>query len=317
MIETDSASIAPPMERPSALLPAEPGPLKLKAADGPDAVEETIIRPLSGWIGINWREMWTHRELLLFLIKRDILVRYKQTVLGIAWAVVQPLLTMAIFTLIFGRFAGIPPEGFPYPVFVFAGLIPWTLFSQGMAASAMSLVNQQHLLTKVYFPRLFIPVAAAAVFLVDLAISLAIYGLLLSYYIIFDSAQLPLNWMPSLGTVWLLALVPLTLIATLGIGLTLASLSVFYRDFKHIVPFLVQILMYVSPVIYPARLVGHWWPILSFNPMFGIIDAYRSAILGLPWNFAALAISSATAIVLFLFSIFYFRKTERRFADFA
>ena len=161
---------------------------------------------------------------------------------------------MLIFTLIFGRFARIPSEGFPYPVFVFAGLIPWTLFSQGMSASALSLVNQQHLLTKVYFPRLFVPIAAAAVFLVDLLISLVIYAVILLYY----------GVAPSWGIVWLPPLILLTLVATLGLGVTLAALTVFYRDFKHIVPFLVQILMYVTPVIYPSGMIG---PALAVGPV--------------------------------------------------
>ena len=253
-------------------------------------------------------EMWSHRELLAFLILRDVSVRYKQTVLGVAWAVVQPLLTMLIFTLIFGRFAKISSDGYPYAVFVFAGLIPWTLFSQGMSAAALSLVNQQQLLTKVYFPRLFVPVAAAAVFLVDLAISLGIYAVVMLYY----------GVAPSWGVVWLLVLIPLTFAATLGLGVTLAALTVFYRDFKHIIPFMVQILLYVTPVIYPLKYIGpEWQLILSLNPMFGIVPAYRSAILGSEWNLPSLAISTASTLGLLAFSLFYFRKTERRFADFA
>lgn len=303
MIHTETTAV----ERLNGTLTDDSGLSAIGAGDGPEYTEETIIRPRSGWIGINWKEMWSHRELFFFLVWRDVSVRYKQTVLGPAWAVVQPLLTMLIFTLIFGRFVGIPPEGLPYPVFVFAGLIPWTLFSQGMSAAALSLVNQQQMLTKVYFPRLFVPIAAACVFLVDLLISLGLYGLLLLYY----------GVVPSWGFVLVPGLVVLTLFATLGIGVTLAALTVFYRDFKHVVPFLIQILMFVCPIIYPARSVGRWWPILSLNPMFGIIDAYRSAMLGLPWNLGSLAISTATATAMFIFSLFYFRKTEREFADFA
>jgi lipopolysaccharide transport system permease protein len=270
-------------------------------------VQEMVICPRSGWIGINWREMWSHRELLGFLIWREFSVRYKQTVLGSAWAIVQPVIMMAIFSIIFGRFAKIDPEGFPYPVFVFAGLIPWTLFSQGMPQAALSLVNQQQLLTKVYFPRLFVPIAAAAVFLVDLLISLIIYGAVLLYY----------GVVPSWGSVWLVLLIPLTMIATLSIGVTLAALTVFYRDFKHVVPFLTQILMYITPVAYPAKLVSSRWQVLlSLNPMFGIVTAYRSAILGTDWNFRTLIMSTASAVILLLFGMFYFRKVERRFADF-
>jgi lipopolysaccharide transport system permease protein len=276
--------------------------------DAPDRVEEIVIRPRPGWIGVNWREMWSQRELLFFLVWRDISVRYKQTVLGVAWAVVQPLLTMVIFTLIFGRFANIPSEDFDYPVFVFAGLIPWTLFSQGLSASALSLINQQNLMTKIYFPRLFVPIAAAGVFVVDLLISLVIYAVIMAYY----------GVAPSWGVVWLPALVLLTFVATLGPGITLAALTVFYRDFKHIIPFMIQILMYVSPVIYPVSMIGRRWQlILSVNPLFGIISGYRSAILGRPWDFPLLAISTASAVTLFIFSVYYFRKTERQFADFA
>jgi len=270
--------------------------------------QELVIRPRPGWIAIDWQEIWSHRELLAFLVWRDISVRYKQTVLGVAWAVVQPVMMMTIFSLIFGKFARFDSDGFPYPVFVFAGLIPWTLFSQGMSQSALSLVNQQHLLTKVYFPRLFVPVAAAMVFLVDLLISLGLYAVVLLYY----------GVRPSWGVVWLPPLTVLTLVATLGLGLMLASLTVFYRDFKHLVPFLVQILMYLTPVIYPLKYVGpRWQLILSLNPMFGIVVAYRSAILGSAWNVPCLAISTASAVGLFTLSLFYFRKTERRFADFA
>jgi lipopolysaccharide transport system permease protein len=183
------------------------------------------------------------------------------------------------------------------------------MYSQGLSASALSLINQQQLLTKVYFPRLFVPIASAGVFAVDLLISLVIYAAIMAYY----------GVAPSWGALWLLVLVPLTFIATLGPGITLAALTVFYRDFKHIVPFLIQILMYVSPVIYPASIITRreWQLILSINPMFGIISGYRSAILGIPWDLASLAISTASAVLLFVFSVYYFRKTERRFADFA
>ena len=276
------------------------------AEDDPYA-HELVIRPRSGWIGIDWGEMWSHRELLGFLIWREFSVRYKQTVLGPAWAIFQPMIMMLIFSVIFGRFAQIGSVGFPYPIFVFAGLIPWSLFSQGMAQSALSLVSQQQLLTKVYFPRLFVPLASAAVFVVDLLISLGLFALLLLYYRV----------VPSWGVVWLVVLIPLTMIATLSIGLMLAALTIFYRDFKHIVPFLTQILMYVTPVIYPVdKIPLNWQMLLSLNPMFGIVLAYRSAILGMPWNLMSLGISTVSAVSLFLFAIFYFRRVERHFADF-
>jgi lipopolysaccharide transport system permease protein len=251
--------------------------------------------------------MWAYRDLLFHLVWRDISVRYKQTVLGPAWAVLQPLILMLIFS-IFGRFGNINSEGFPYTVFVFAGLIPWTLFSQGMPQSSLSLVNQQTLLTKVYFPRLFVPVAAASVFLVDVLISLAMYAVILLYYRI----------EPSWTIVFLPLLILLTLIATLSIGIMISALTVFYHDFRHIVPFLLQIFMFVTPVIYSANIFSRRAQmVLSLNPLFGIISAYRPAILGTPWNFASLGISTGTALGLFACAVYYFRRTERHFADFA
>jgi lipopolysaccharide transport system permease protein len=270
---------------------------------------ELVIRPQSGWIKIDWKELVAYRELLWFLIWRDILLRYKQTVLGGAWAILQPLIMMLTFTFIFGRIANLPSDGFPYPVFVFAGLIPWTLFSQGFAQSALSLVNNQQLLTKVYFPRVIVPTAAAAVFLVDVIISLGLYGVILLYYHI----------LPSWTVIFLPLLVLLTLLATLGLGLTMSALTVFYRDFRHIVPFMTQVLMFMSPVFYSVSMIErpiYRW-IMSLNPMFGIISAYRSAILGLEWDFTCLAISGVVAVGGFLFGMLYFRRTERRFSDFA
>ncbi len=270
---------------------------------------EVIIRPRSGWMAIDWQEMIAHRELLAFLIWRDISVRYKQTILGSAWAILQPLLLMLIFTFVMRRFVGgnSPDIQVPYPVFVFAGLIPWMLFSQGYAQAALSLASQQHLLTKVYFPRLFIPVAAASVFLVDVVYSLGIYAFVLLYYRVVP------NW----TIVFLPLLIMLTLIATLSLGVMLAALTVFYRDIRHIVPFLTQILMFLTPVFYPlSALPAKYHGILAVNPMFGIVVAYRSAIFEKDWNWPIVAISTTSAIVSFLFAIFYFRRTERRFADF-
>jgi lipopolysaccharide transport system permease protein len=269
---------------------------------------ELVIRPQSGWIKIDWKELVAYRELLWFLIWRDILLRYKQTVLGGAWAILQPLTMMLTFTFIFGRVAKLPSQDLPYPVFVFAGLIPWTLFSQGFSQASLSLVNHQQLLTKVYFPRMIVPAAAAAVNLADLIISLGLYAVILICYHI----------VPSWTVVFLPLLILLTLIATLGIGLTFSAVTVFYRDLRHIVPFLTQILMFVTPVIYPASMIKepmYRW-IMSLNPMFGIVTAYRSAILGLVWDFTCLAISSVVALGGFLFGMFYFRRTERRLSDF-
>ena len=269
---------------------------------------ELIIRPRKGWIAIDWSEIGHYRELLYFLIWRDVKIRYKQTVLGVVWAVLQPVFTMLVFTTIFGRFAKIPSENLPYAVFVYAGLLPWTFFANGVTHAGQSLVSQQNLLTKIYFPRLFVPTAAVGGGLVDLAISFGVYAVILTIYGI----------VPSWGVVFVPLLVLFTVMAALGLGCTLAALTVSYRDFRYVVPFMVQALMYLSPVVYPVSLIPsqyHW--LLAINPMAGIIDAYRSAILGKPWNLTTLAVSGSITIALLVFGMFYFRKTERRFADIA
>ena len=266
------------------------------------------IQPRSGWIPIDWKELWEFRELLYFLIWRDVKVRYKQTVLGVAWAVLQPVFSMVIFTIIFGKFAKIPSENLPYAVFVYAGLLPWMFFSQAVTMGGQSLVNQQHLLTKIYLPRLFVPTASTGSGLVDLAISFGVYAVILLVYQI----------TPSWQVVFVPLLVLLTIVAALGFAYTLAALTVAYRDFRYVVPFMVQAMLYLSPVIYPVSIIPprfHW--LLALNPMAGVIDGYRSAILGKPWNFTTLTVSTLSAMLLLTFGVFYFRKTERRFADIA
>jgi len=267
-----------------------------------------VIQPRPGWISIDWRELWNSRELLGFLIWRDIKVRYKQAVLGVMWAVLQPLFTMLIFTIIFGRFAKVPSDGVPYAAFVFAGLLPWTFFSNSISQASQSLVNQQSLLTKIYLPRILIPTASIGGALVDLGISFVIFAVILAYYKI----------MPG----WQLSLLPLLLLitvaATLGIGMALAAITVTYRDFRFVVPFMIQSWLYISPVIYPVSVIPEKWHwLLAINPMSGLIEAYRSAFFGLPLNVGALCISALSSVVLLVFGLFYFRKTERRFADIA
>ena len=278
-------------------------------AEEDDSTWDIVIRQSRGWIAVDWAELYRARELLSFLTLRDIKIRYKQTVLGVAWAILQPLLTTLIFTVFFGWFAGMPSDEVPYPIWVFAGLVPWTFFANGVAQAAQSLVSQQQLLTKIYLPRLFIPTAAIGAFLVDLAVSLGIYAVLLVIYRV----------VPSPGILLLPILVILTLAATLGLGYLLGALTVAYRDFRYVVPFLITMMMYLSPVIFPVSLVPSYrfQVILALNPMFGIIEAYRSSILGTPWNLTTFAISSASSLLLFVFGLFYFRKTERRFADIA
>lgn len=269
---------------------------------------ETIIRPRPGWIAVDWRELFESRELLYFLVWRDITVRYKQTVLGVAWAVLQPVFSMVVFTIIFGNLAKMPSDGHPYPVFVYAGLLPWMFFSTAITGAAQSLVNQQSLLTKIYLPRLFVPTSSVGGGLVDFAVSFGVFACLLAYYRV----------MPSWDILALPLLILLTIVAALGVGLSLAAVTVTYRDFRYVVPFMVQAWMYISPVIYPVSMVPPKWQwLLALNPMAGIIDGFRSAVLGAPWNLPALGVSMASSIALLIYGLFYFRKTERRFADIA
>ena len=266
----------------------------------------TVIRPSKGWRALNLRELWAYRELLFVLSLRDIKVRYKQTVLGAIWAILQPLLTMLIFTLIFGRLAKIPSDGYPYAVFVFAALLPWTFFANSITASSGSLVSSANLVSKVYFPRLIIPLSAIGVGLVDMAISTAVMLLLMVYY----------------GVAWSASLlaIPLLLFAViftaLGVGTLLSALTVTYRDFRYVVPFMVQLWMFATPVVYPASLIPERWQWLMFlNPMAGIIDAFRSAFLGMPFDLSAIGLSFAVAVTFFVIGVAYFEKVERRFAD--
>jgi lipopolysaccharide transport system permease protein len=271
-------------------------------------LSETVLQPRTGWIAINWHELWDSRELLAFLVWRDINVRYKQTVLGVAWAVLQPVLTMAVFTVIFGMLAKMPSQGVPYPIFVYAGLLPWTFLSTAVSNASQSLVNQQALLTKIYLPRLFVPASSVGGGIIDFAISFVVFGVLMAWY----------GFVPGWSVLALPALVLLTFVASLGVGLILAALTVTYRDFRYVIPFMLQVWMYLSPIIYPVTLVPpRWQLVLALNPMVGVIDGFRSALLGVPWNIPALVISTVAALASLLFGLFYFRKTERRFADVA
>jgi lipopolysaccharide transport system permease protein len=287
-----------------------PVPTELEALDQesrPDLIE-TVIRPRAGWIAVDWSEMIRARELLYYFVWRDVKIRYKQTVLGVAWAVLQPLFTMIVFTLIFGRMANMASmtRGTPYPVFVFAGLIFWTYFSGSVTNAGMSLVTQQHLLTKVYFPRLFIPIACIGTHLVDLVISLVILAILMAFH----------GVMPSWQTPALIPLVGLMTMAAIGAGCLCAAMTVLYRDIRFVVAFAMQIMMFLSPVIFPPELLPtRYHPILALNPMFGLIDGCRSAVLGTTWHPMTLAISSMSSLALFASGLLYFRRTERRFAD--
>lgn len=266
----------------------------------------TVIEPSKGWRILHFRELWAYRELLWVLILRDIKVRYKQTVLGVLWVIIRPLTSMILFTLIFGKLARIPSDGYPYAVFVFAALVPWTFFAGGVAASGNSLIGSAGLLSKVYFPRLIIPVASLGSGLVDLAVSAAF---LLAIMPLFGVA-----WSPKLlAAPVLLAGV---LLVALGVGTLFSALTVAYRDFGSILGFVLQIWMYATPVIYPASLIPETWRwVLHLNPMAALIEGFRSAFLGRPFDLSALGVSFALAAAIFVVGVAYFEKIERRFAD--
>lgn len=270
------------------------------------SAERRVIEPARGWLGVNWREVWRYRELLYFLTWRDVKIRYKQTVLGVLWAFLQPFLKLVVFSVIFGRMAGIDSEGFPYPIFVYAGLLPWQFFSESLSRSSFSVVAGANLVTKVYFPRLIIPIASVGGCLVDFAVSFSILAALMIYY------GVPLT----LSTLAVVPLVFLTILAALGTGILLSSWNVAYRDFHHLIPFGIQLWLFATPVIYPVRIVPEkWQKLLALNPMTGIVDAYRAAILGRPFAWKTLLISTAVTVVIFFFGLFYFRRVESRFAD--
>jgi lipopolysaccharide transport system permease protein len=266
----------------------------------------TVIEPPRGWRMLDWRELWAYRELLWVLAARDVQVRYKQAVLGGAWAIIRPFTTMVIFSVVFGHLARMPSDGYPYPVFVFAGLLPWTFFATAISTAGNSLVGSAHLVSKVYFPRLVIPLASTGAALVDLLVSTAILLVMLLWY--------------GIGWSWSLLATPLLLaavvFAALGVGTLLSALTVTYRDFSHITPFLVQVWMYVTPVVFPVTLVpAQWRWLLYLNPMTGLIEGFRSAFLGRPLDAAGLALSLGMAFALFVAGVAYFEKAERRFAD--
>jgi lipopolysaccharide transport system permease protein len=265
-----------------------------------------IITPPRGWFAVNWRELWAYRELLYFLTWRDIKVRYKQTALGVIWALLQPFTKLIVFSVIFGRLAKIDSEGFPYPVFLYAGLLPWQFFSEALSQSSGSVVGSSGLITKVYFPRLIVPIASVGGCLVDFAISfLVVLGLMFYYHV-----------SPTLHLLMVFPLVFVTMFAALGAGTVLSAFSVAYRDFRYVIPFMLQIWMFVTPVIYPVKFVPPRWQwILKLNPMTGVVDGYRSALLGKPFEWSNLCVSLAVTAIVFIFGLFYFRKQEVIFAD--
>ncbi len=265
-----------------------------------------VIEPSKGWVPVNFRDLWHYRDLLYILTMRDIKVRYKQTLLGAAWAIIQPLFTMLIFTLLFGRLAGMPSDGIPYPIFAYAGLLPWTFFSNAVTNSGNSLVGNSNLITKVYFPRMIIPMASVGSGLVDFAIAFGLLVVLMFYYGV--GLTLSILMLP--------VLIVLTSFLAMGIGMWMSALNVKYRDIRHALPFLIQLGLFISPIIYPPTIVPEKWRwLLLFNPMTGIIEGYRSAIFGRSFDWLALGISALITIAILFYATFMFKRMEKSFAD--
>jgi lipopolysaccharide transport system permease protein len=280
----------------------------VSAPSTPEAVPVTVrIQPARGWFSFNLREVWAYRELLYFLVWRDVKVRYRQTVLGIAWVVIQPLVTAAIFAFVLGRLASLPSGGVPYLLFVFAALLPWQLFSGALSRASLSLVSSSNLLTKVYFPRLIVPTAAVVSGVVDFAVSLVVLGGLMAWY------RVPPSW--SLLTLPLFVL--LALLTALGTGLWLSALNVQYRDVQQVIPFLVQAWMFLSPVVYSEELIpaGTVRFLYNLNPLTGVVRGFRWALFGTAPPTPITLVSGVLVVLVLITGLVYFKRVEDTFAD--
>jgi lipopolysaccharide transport system permease protein len=272
-----------------------------------DSLPTFSIDPPNSWAAIGFRELWDYRELLYFLTWRDVKVRYKQTALGAAWAIIQPFFMMVVFSLFFGRLAKVPSDGIPYPIFTFCALLPWQLFSHALTESSNSLVANERLITKVYFPRLVVPIAAVLGGLVDFAVAFVILlGMMLYYGIV-----------PTWAIVTLPGFILLAIMTALAVGLWLSALNVQYRDVRYTINFLIQIWLFTTPVVYPSSIVpARWRPLFGLNPMAGVVEGFRWALLGKedPPG-ALLAVSVAVVVLLLVGGLYYFRRMEQQFAD--
>jgi lipopolysaccharide transport system permease protein len=273
------------------------------------AVETPVIHiaPSRGWLPVNCHELWEYRELLYFLIWRDVKVRYKQTLLGVAWAILQPLFTMVLFSLFFGRLAKVPSDGAPYPIFSYTALVIWTFFANGLTQSSNSLITNANLIKKVYFPRLAVPVAAVLAGLVDFVPAFFILLGMMAYYGLYPTDQM----------IWLPAFLLLALVTALGVGMWLSALNVRFRDIRYTIPFIVQCWLFTTPIAYPSSLVPEPWKTwYGVNPMAGVVEGFRWALLG---TGAApgpmIVVSSLAALAVLVSGLFYFRRAEKTFAD--
>ena len=270
------------------------------------SVNTTVIKPSRGWVSPRLGELWAYRELLYFLVWRDVKVRYKQTVLGAAWAIIQPVFSMIIFSIFFGGLAKIPSDNVPYPIFSFTALLPWQYFANSLSQSANSVVSSANLIRKIYFPRLVVPIASSLAGLVDFAIAFVVLlGLMVFYRIA-----------PTMGVLFLPLLMLMAFATALGVGLWLAALNAKYRDIRHIVPFAVQFWMFATPIVYPSSLIPEQWRLLyGLNPMAGVIEGFRWALLGTAFPGPMMIVSAGISVLLLVSGIVYFRNMERSFAD--
>lgn len=266
------------------------------------------LQPTKGWATLGLKDLWEYRELLYFLAWRDVKIRYKQTILGGLWAIAQPFLTMVVFSLFFGRLAKMPSDGIPYPIFSYAALVPWTFFSTGITKASNSLVGSSNLLKKVYFPRLAMPIASVIAGLVDLALALLVLVLMMLYFGI----------IPTMNVLWTPVLTLLALAACLGVSFWLAAMNVQFRDVRYTVPFIVQTWMFATPIAYPSSLIGDpfWQLVYALNPMVGVVEGFRWALLGTQTApVAMIAVSGVAALLMLMSGAYYFRRMERVFAD--
>lgn len=272
-----------------------------------DTIQPVIIQPSKGWSALKLRDLWVYRELILFMTWRDLKVRYKQTILGVGWAVLQPFLTMVVFSIFFGNLAKVPSDNVPYPIFSYTALIPWTLFSKALQDASRSLVASSHMITKIYFPRMILPLASVLAGVVDFFIAFFVLIGMMLYY----------GFMPT-RNIWVLPLfLLLALITAVGVGLWLAALNVIYRDVGYILPFITQFWMFITPIAYPSSLIPDRWRVLyAINPLTGVVEGFRWALLGSGQGPDIMTlVSSLVAILILISGMFYFRRMERLFAD--
>jgi lipopolysaccharide transport system permease protein len=272
-----------------------------------DELFHTHIEPSKGWISIDLRELWTYRELLFFFVWRDLKVRYKQTIMGVSWAIIQPLLTMVIFSLFFGRLAKVPSDGLPYPIFSYTALVPWTFFANALTQASNSLVTGSNMIKKIYFPRMALPIATILAGVVDLGLA---FGVLLAMMLFY-------GLLPTINIIWLPLFLLLAFITSLGAGLWLSALNVLFRDVRYTVPFITQAWLFATPIAYPSSLLSEpWRSLYGLNPMAGVVEGFRWALLGADTAPGPiLFVSALVALGLFVSGLFYFQRMEETFAD--